>query len=593
MKTRLSLLILIFFCSISLFSQTRGINYKALISDTNGSPLVNQSITIQFTILEGNMATNEVYKETHTTTTNANGIVIVNIGEGVNISGDFQTINWGFDTHFVKTEVDTGSGFVDLGTTEFKTVPYALHAETVSVTGDASPFAEAVPNRISATNTVADFVVGSTSTEDENNINLDSRLFFDKSKAAFRAGTVDGVQWSDGSRGLYSFAAGRNTTASGVGTTAFGKETQALISYSTALGDGTIAGGYASLVVGVGTKSNSSSQFVNGTFNVEDSNASLIVGNGTSDTERQNAFVVKSNGSIIAGSNQFENDFSTTNDDTRFFFDKSKGAFRAGSTVTGFVNNSYWNDVNVGDNSVAFGYNTIASGNNSVATGTNTVASGNNAVAIGRHNEDDPDALFMVGNGDVLPFVNVLVKSNAFKVMRDGTVNIDNLSGTGIRNVKVTADGDLVADVNNTKNYSIGPYDFIASASSTQVSRNFLLVNVSDAAPERAITAPIHIPDGTTITGYTITYLDNSTNTNLQFALYRIPADSGTTIFPSGLYNTSGNVSSNRTQTITGISETVDNANNTYIFRVIPRSGQNWDVPRTNIRSVQIQYQEN
>ncbi|WP_156168883.1 hypothetical protein [Kordia jejudonensis] len=592
MKTRFSLLILIFFCVISSFSQTRGINYKAVITDNSGLPLANQAVTIQFTILEGNMATNEVYKESHTTTTDTNGIVIVNIGKGVNISGDFQTINWGFDTHFVKTEINTGSGLVDFGTTEFKTVPYALHAETVSATGEMSPFSEAIPNRISATNTVADFVVGSTSTEDENNINLDARLFFDKSKAAFRAGTVDGVQWNDGSRGLYSFAAGRNTRASGVGTTAFGKDTQALISYATALGDGTIASGYASLVVGVGTKSNNSSQFVNGTFNKEDSSASLIVGNGTSDTERQNAFVVKTNGSIIVGSNQFENDFSTTNDDSRLFFDKSKAALRSGTTDAGFFNSSYWNDANVGTNSVAFGYNTIASGDNSVATGTNTIASGTNSVAVGRLNEDDANALFMVGNGYIGPF-SAEFRTTALKVMQNGTVNIDALSGTGTRNVKVTATGDLVASTTSTKNYTMGPYDFEASASSTQLNRSFLFVNISDSTPEKAIIAPVHLPDGATITGYTITYLDNSTNTNLQCVLYRIPASTDNIIYPLGLYNTSGNVSSNRIQVITGLSEVVDNANNIYIFRVIPRSGQNWDAPLTNIRSVQIQYQEN
>ncbi|EDP94951.1 hypothetical protein U8527_15450 [Kordia algicida OT-1] len=592
MKARFSLLLLMLFYSINSFSQTRGINYKAVIADTNGLPMANQSVTIQFTIFEGNMATNIVYQETHTTTTNANGIVIVNIGEGVNVSGDFQMINWGFDTHFVKTEIDSGSGFVDFGTTEFKTVPYALHAETVSATGDVSPFSEATPNRISATNTNADFVVGSTSTEDENNVNLDGRMFFDKSKVAFRVGSVDGTQWNDSNRGLYSFAAGRNTRANGVGTTAFGKDTQAITSYSTALGDGTIAGGYASLVVGVGTKSNNSSQFVNGTYNVEDNSASLIVGNGTSDTERQNAFVVKSNGSIIAGSNQFENDFSTNNDDKRFFFDKSKGALRAGSTNGGTFNYSYWNDANIGENSIAFGLNTVATGYNAVALGEQTTASGRGAIAVGRHNFDDPDAIFMVGNGSPGPF-NSSLSSTAFKVMIDGTVNIDDLSGTGTRNVKVTADGDLVASITNTKNYSIGPYDFEASFSDAQIRRNFTFVYLSDNVAERAITAPVHLPDGVTITGYTANYLDNSTSTNLQFSLYRISATNGSSVVSIGLFNSSGNMSSNRSDAVTGLSETIDNENFMYIVRVIPINGQNWDVPNTNVRSIQIQYQEN
>lgn len=592
MNIRYLLLFLIISYTGNLFSQTRGINYKAVITDNNGSPLANQAITIQFTVLEGNMAINEVYKETHTTTTNANGIVIVNIGEGVNVSGDFQTINWGFDTHFVKTEVDTGSGFIDFGTTEFKTVPYALHAETVSATGNTSPFLESAPNRITAPNTNADFVIGSTSTEDENNVNLDSRLFFDKSKVAFRVGSVDGTQWNDASRGLYSFAAGRNTTASGVGTTAFGKDTQALISYATALGDGTIANGYASLVVGVGTKSNNSSQFVNGTYNIEDTNASLIVGNGTSDAERQNAFVVKSNGSIVVGANQFENDFSTNNDDSRLFFDKSKGALRSGTTLGGLFGTSYWNDSNIGINSTAFGLNTIATGNNSVALGERTLASGNASVAIGRYNVDDVNAVLMVGNGSPGPLDSALRKT-AFKVMRNGTVTIDNLSGIGTRVVKVNANGNLVVSTTNTKNYSLGPYDFEASFPDAEVRRSLLFINLLDNLHERAVTATIHIPDGATITGYTANYLDNSTSANLQFVLYRIPTDTGTTVSTLNIFSTSGNVSSNRSEVVTGLSETIDNENFLYVIRVVPSSGQNWDAPNTHVRSVQIQYQEN
>lgn len=592
MKTRYLVLLLIIFHVGNSFSQTRGINYKAVITDNNGSHLVNQSITIQFTILEGSMATNEVYKETHTTTTNANGIVIVNIGEGVNISGDFQTINWGFDTHFVKTEINIGSGFVDFGTTEFKTVPYALHAETVSSTEDASPFSESAPNRITASNTNADFVIGSTNTEDENNINLDSRLFFDKSKVAFRVGSVDGTQWNDANRGLYSFAAGRNTRASGVGTTAFGKDTQALVSYATALGDGTIASGYASLVVGVGTKSNNSSQFVNGTYNIEDTNASLIVGNGTSDTERQNAFVVKSNGSIIVGSNQFENDFSTNTDDSRLFFDKSKGALRSGTTLGGLFDSSYWNDSNIGANSTAFGLNTIATGDNSVALGERTIASGNSAVAVGRHNVDDINAVFMVGNGSPGP-LGASLRNTAFKVMRNGTVNIEDLSGTGTRDVKVNANGDLVVTSYVTKHYCLSPYDFEASFPDAEMRKSLVSVYLLDNLPERAITSAIHLPDGATITGYTANYLDNSTSTNLQFVLYRVPNDTGNSIATLDIFTTSGNVNSNRSEIVTGLSVVIDNENYSYVLRVVPSSGQNWDVPNTHVRSVQIQYQEN
>ena len=105
----------------------QGINYKAIINDANGNVLANAPVTIRFTILEN--ATTAVYQESHNTTTDANGIIIVNIGEGTTISGDFNAIDWGSNPHFLRTEIDKGEGLTDMGTTEFKTVPYALYAK--------------------------------------------------------------------------------------------------------------------------------------------------------------------------------------------------------------------------------------------------------------------------------------------------------------------------------------------------------------------------------------------------------------------------------------------------------------------------------
>ncbi|MCX7550481.1 hypothetical protein [Xanthomarina sp. F2636L] len=120
MKNSITLITLLI--TTFLFSQN-GINYKAVIKDNLGNVVANQNIEIQFIILED--ATN-VYQETHLPTTDANGIAIVNIGEGVVISGVFTDIDWGNDDHFLNVQIDTGSGLVDIGTTEFKAVPYAL-----------------------------------------------------------------------------------------------------------------------------------------------------------------------------------------------------------------------------------------------------------------------------------------------------------------------------------------------------------------------------------------------------------------------------------------------------------------------------------
>jgi len=122
---KLLLLTFVFSISLLLNAQDRIFNYKALITD-NGNPLANQDVTIKFTILKG--GSTNVYQEENLATTDENGIVSVGLGGGMNPSGDFSAINWGDGSYYLKVEIDTGNGFLDFGTNEFLSVPYAKHA---------------------------------------------------------------------------------------------------------------------------------------------------------------------------------------------------------------------------------------------------------------------------------------------------------------------------------------------------------------------------------------------------------------------------------------------------------------------------------
>ena len=68
-------------------------------------------------------------------------------------------------------------------------------------------------------------------------------------------------------------------------------------------------------------------------------------------------------------------------DNERMFFDKSNGAFRAGS-----AEDEEWNDVNIGQYSGAFGIDNLASAYGSFATGGGNSATGRNSVALGSAN---------------------------------------------------------------------------------------------------------------------------------------------------------------------------------------------------------------
>lgn len=107
------------------------IHYQAAARDGSGNALDNASIDVRYSIHEGNANGTIVFQETHSKTTNQFGIFSLNIGTGTLISGNFSSINWGSNTYFVQVEIDNGGGFVDMGTTQFVSVPYALHAKTV------------------------------------------------------------------------------------------------------------------------------------------------------------------------------------------------------------------------------------------------------------------------------------------------------------------------------------------------------------------------------------------------------------------------------------------------------------------------------
>jgi len=126
-----TLFILNFVIVSLIYGQENGFNYKALLSE-NGNVYANQTVIVKFSLLDQEATVS--YEETQETTTDANGILSVSIGEGDVVSGDFASIDWGDTSYFLKVEIDMGNGFEDFGTTAFKYVPYAKYAEK---SGDA------------------------------------------------------------------------------------------------------------------------------------------------------------------------------------------------------------------------------------------------------------------------------------------------------------------------------------------------------------------------------------------------------------------------------------------------------------------------
>ena len=81
-------------------------SFQAVIRDNNDQILSNQEVGMQISILQGSASGAAVFIETQTPTTNANGLVSIEIGGGTVISGDFTSVDWADGTFYIKTETD-------------------------------------------------------------------------------------------------------------------------------------------------------------------------------------------------------------------------------------------------------------------------------------------------------------------------------------------------------------------------------------------------------------------------------------------------------------------------------------------------------
>lgn len=132
----------------SVFAQApEKMSYQAVVRDGSNALVSSTAVGMQISILQGSASGTAVYVETQTPTSNANGLVSLEIGAGTVVSGDFTTIDWANGPYFIKTETDPTGGisYTITGTSQLLSVPYALHAKTaesVSTTFSVGDFAQ-------------------------------------------------------------------------------------------------------------------------------------------------------------------------------------------------------------------------------------------------------------------------------------------------------------------------------------------------------------------------------------------------------------------------------------------------------------------
>ncbi|MCX7550478.1 tail fiber domain-containing protein [Xanthomarina sp. F2636L] len=403
---------LVFLITGITFAQ-QGINYKALIKDGSGNVVANDLISIEFTILQGAAQTN-VYHESHAPTTDANGIVMLNIGEGTPISGTFNAIDWATDDHYLNVQINTGTGLTNMGTTQFMSVPYAKQAETATTAANVNGL-----EAINEGNGTGYRLVGR------------NPIYFGDIGLDAVDVSASNTTSDSGATGDYAFASGRQVLASGNYAMANNYGNTASGDLATAFGFTTSAGAYASLALGrrnVGggnptawVQTDPLLEVGNG-FGANTSNALTILKNGTvtapsfdiTEITDPKALITKEyleNTAVVATGLEAIDEGNgigwrligqdPDNYDNIGFgaVDLSRsasiniagasglGAFAVGYAVDATGEYAVGMGINVeasGLRSVAMGNVTTASGMSSTAMGTSTEASGDYSTAMGR-----------------------------------------------------------------------------------------------------------------------------------------------------------------------------------------------------------------
>ena len=121
----------------SLVAQSpQGIPYQAVMRNADGSVMASSAVNLTLMIHDGTASGTVVYQESHSLSSNAQGLVSCVVGNGVVSQGNFSNINWGSGAEFLHVMMGT----TDLGTQQLMSVPYALYSDntnvSISTTGD-------------------------------------------------------------------------------------------------------------------------------------------------------------------------------------------------------------------------------------------------------------------------------------------------------------------------------------------------------------------------------------------------------------------------------------------------------------------------
>jgi hypothetical protein len=140
----ITLLFVILAFNIGFTQSPEGFSYQAIVRNSSGMFVSNQSVSLRISILLDSITGTAVFVEIHNTVTNQFGLVNLQVGYGNIVSGNLSSIDWTTGPFFIKVELDASgsNNYSYMGTSQLLSVPYALYANNSDTPGPQGPQGE-------------------------------------------------------------------------------------------------------------------------------------------------------------------------------------------------------------------------------------------------------------------------------------------------------------------------------------------------------------------------------------------------------------------------------------------------------------------
>ena len=164
MKKLFTLFITGLFATALLAQSPQKMSYQAVVRNASGALVTDQAVGMKISILQGSPTGKLIYQETYKPNpqTNENGLLTLEIGDGIPLAGTFATINWLKGPYYLMTETDPSgeTNYSITDTSQLLSVPYALHAKTAETLSETVPetqnLADVIANNNSALGQIKD-----------------------------------------------------------------------------------------------------------------------------------------------------------------------------------------------------------------------------------------------------------------------------------------------------------------------------------------------------------------------------------------------------------------------------------------------------